>query len=245
VRNGECGLMNVAYGRRRLPLLVLTSWLSFSTSCRTLPAPAPGEMARVANACEAALPLEYEARQTLVFEVKPRWWWPTIRMTALGYAQVNRKTGDYAVVCLSPVGMKVFDAVRTNGQDRVRLAFPTASAKAQEVERAIGADLGVLYSKLAPAPGTVVRRGGDRWEFCERHGDSVTRYEFRGTPLRLVMKDVSSPAGRTVLTFGDYREAAGRTYPALVTLTNRRHGYKLTIRTHDFAAFGGKIGDLK
>ncbi len=211
-RNPEPRTLNFIRFLFVLPCLLLAS-------CRSLPPVSPFEAARIPLAYEQALPVSFKAQQTLVFEFKPHWWWPTIRMTALGYATVNRRTGDYAVVCLSPLGVKLFDVARTNGVTATRLMIPAGGDQAA-AGKAISDDIGNLYFNLVPSPTAVVKQRGNSLVFrgeCSEH-------EFSRSTGQLVRKEVWTDHSRSTLTFGD-------SFPGSMTLVNHAYGYRLKIRT--------------
>jgi hypothetical protein len=195
-------------------------------SCRSLPPLAPEDAGRVPLAYEQTLPTSFKAQQTLVFEFKPHWWWPTVRMTALGYATVNRKTGDYAVVCLSPLGVKLFDVACSNGVTATRMMIPAGGDQAA-AGKAISDDIGKLYFNLVPPPGATVKQRGNRLVFrgeCSEH-------EFDLVTGQLVRKEVWNAGSRSTLIFGDIRQEGGYSVPGAMTLVNHRYGYRLIIKT--------------
>lgn len=206
--------------------------LLFLVSCQSLPSLPPEEANRIPAAYEQRLPAGFKAQQTLVFEFKPHWWWPTIRMTALGYATVNRKTGDYAVVCLSPLGVKLFDVACSNGVTSTRLMIP-ARGDQSAMGKAISDDISNLYFNLTPPLDADLEQMGRRLIFRGAQGE----YEFNGASGELVRKVVWAQESRSTLTFGDYRREAGLTYPATMTLENHSHGYRLTIRALKLVSF--------
>lgn len=236
-KHGGCALD--PYGRIRSwrglnpePRTLSIVWLLFIlpclflASCRTVPLLPPAEAGKIPAAFEARLPDSFKAQQTLVFEFKPHWWWPTIRMTALGYATVNRKTGDYAVVCLSPLGVKLFDVACSNGVTATRLMIP-ARGDQSAMGKAISDDISNLYFNLVPPLDADLKQRGRRLIFRGAQGE----YEFNGASGELVRKVVWDQESRSTLTFGDYRREAGLTYPATMTLENHRRRYHLMIKT--------------
>ena len=206
--------------------------LLFMTSCRSLPPIAPLEAAGIPRAYEQALPVSFKAQQTLVFEFKPHWWWPTIRMTALGYATVNRRTGDYAVVCLSPLGMKLFDVARTNGVTATRMMIPAGGDQAA-AGKAISDDIGNLYFNLVPPPTAVVKQKGT----CLVFRGASSEHAFNRITGQLVRKEVWTDRSRSTLTFGDIRQENGRSFPGSMTLVNHAYDYCLRIRTMKLEPF--------
>lgn len=199
----------------------------FLVSCRTVPPLPPGEAEKVPAAFEAALPVSFTARQALVFEFKPHWWWPTVRMTALGYAAVNRKTGDYTVVCLSPLGVKLFDIGRTRGQTQARIQLPLPGDR-EAFAKTMGEDIAQFFFELTPPPGAVARVRGGGVVF-QKPGRDEDLYEFDSSG-RLIRKVVWRDGIRSVLTFSDYRQGPEGLQPRLMALRNTRYHYILTVR---------------
>jgi hypothetical protein len=199
--------------------------LLFLSSCRSLPPLPPADAARIPADYAAALPVLFTAQQTMVFEFKPHWWWPTIRMTALGYARVNRKTGDYAVVCLSPLGVKVFDVARSNGVVAAHTMFSVRGDDQASAGKAISDDISNLYFNLVPGADTALKQKGHRLVF---KGERI-ELEFDRVTGWLVRKKVWNQDVLSTLTFGDYRTGNGVSYPETMTLENRR--YRLILRT--------------
>ncbi len=224
IRSIQCSIFSVQRGW----LLCCIVPVLFLASCRTVPPRPLGEAEKIPAAFESSLPESFTAKQTLVFEFRPHWWWPTIRMTALGYAAVNRRTGDYAVVCLSPLGVKIFDIARTNGQTQAHIQLPLPGDR-EAFGKAIGEDIGHLYFNLIPGPGAEVRTKGKGLVF-QRPGRHQDEHEFDSSG-RLVRKVVWSGIHQSLLTFSDYRPEPGGLQPAIMTLENKRYRYKLTIRT--------------
>ncbi len=213
---------------KRLTLITAASLLLLC-SCRTLPPVEPGEAAKVSATADAALPQSFKAQQVLMFEFKPHWWWPTIHMTALGYATVNRKTGDYAVVCLTPVGVKLFEAKRLAGVTTVTVALPIKHDK-EAMERAIGEDIESMYFGLTPPENADWRK--DRRELSATSGDGAKREEwhFAADTGRLSRKEVQSSDGTRTILFSDYKLLLGGAYPALISIKNNRFRYTLSVQ---------------
>jgi hypothetical protein len=175
------------------------------------------------------MPEVFKAQQVLVFGFKPHWWWPTIRMTALGYAAVNRPVGDYAVVCLSPMGVKLFEAKRQAGVGSVVLAFPL-KGDVDAMGKAIGADIESLYFGLVPPATAMWRQGSQELIATVDAGAEREDWLFDAGSGRLLEKTVRSAGGTRTVTFDDYRQVAGIWYPARMKLENSRFRYTLSVQ---------------
>jgi hypothetical protein len=218
--------MNIEHLTFNIQRSMFVFLILFLASCQTVPLLPPEEVGRISATFEASLPVSFKAQQTLVFEFKPRWWWPTMRMTALGYAVVNRKTGDYAVVCLSPLGVKLFDVACSNGVTATRMMIPAGGDQAA-FGKAISDDIHNLYFSLIPPLDATVKQKGSVLVFrgaCSEH-------DFNRLTGQLARKSVWTDQSRSTLTFGDTRQENGYSFPGSMTLVNHRHGYRLVIRT--------------
>ena len=153
-------------------------------------------------------------------------------MTTLGYADVDPATGNFAVVCVSPMGVKLFDVVRTNGQTNARIALPV-SGNQEEAGKAIGEDISRLYFDLTPPPDAKVERKGDHLVFTSRHDRDWSEYEYDILTTRLVRKETCRDGLWSTLTFEDYRRYPCGYCPAQIKLVNHKSRYILTIRTLD------------
>jgi len=191
-------------------------------SCRSMPTPTTA-------ASPAALPDCYTARQTVVFEFRPHWWWPTIRLTALGYTSVNRTADEFAVACLTPLGVKLFDVARTNGQTQARVMLPVPG-NSEQMAQAIDDDIAALYLDLTPPPGAKTSQHGDRLTFRREQDGQVVEWTYAASTGRLLRKTTTSQGVRRELTFNDYHRVEGIAYPATLTLDNRRYRYRFTVR---------------
>ena len=196
------------------------------TSCRTVPLLPEAERDKIPVIFEASLPVSFRAEQTLVFEFRPHWWWPTVRMTALGYATVNRRTGDYAVVCLSPLGVKLFDVACRNGIAETRMMFPMTVGR-EAVEKAIRDDLRTLLLDWVPPRSAAARQSGDRLRFSWGRD----AYEYSAGTGRLVGKEIWNGDARSTVAYSNYGGSGGPGYPSRMVLQNHEAGYRLTLWT--------------
>jgi hypothetical protein len=202
------------------------------SSCRTAIPVAPDVARRGLAQFETSLPARFNATQTLVFKFSLHWWWPSVRMTALGYARIDKETGDYAVVCLSPLGVKLFDVARSNGQSQANFLFPLPG-KGEVMGRAISDDIANLYFDLIPGRDAVATRSGDDLVFQEVRGQCRLEYVFSVSTGQLTRKVVRDGSSLSTITYRDYRRNGDWIYPAALSLKNRRHGYTLTIQTRE------------
>jgi hypothetical protein len=226
-RRGEDAVA-LPVGLRTLACLCLLP-LVFA-SCRTVIPVMEEDARQVALRFDASLPAQFTARQTLVFEFRPHWWWPPVRLAALGYATVDRTARDYAVVCLSPLGMKLFEVSCTGGQSRAVFSVPLPGNR-EAMGKALGDDIASLFFDLLPTPDAVLRRHGDTLVFRQERDGRRMEYAFSVSNGQLMRKTIRDGSGRTTLTFGAGGADRVGGYPAVVRLMNHRYGYTVTVRT--------------
>jgi len=203
-----------------LPLVV--------SSCRTAAPLTSEDEYQLPLRFEASLPARFNSRQTLVFEFRPHWWWPPVRVTALGFAAIDRARRDYAVVCLSPLGMKLFEVAHTRGQSKAVIQFPLPG-NSEKYGEAIGDDIANIYFDLVPGRDAAVSRRGDKLVFREMRGRCRMEYVFVVSTGQLARKTVAKDSRRTTITFRDYRSDGDAVYPAAITLKNHRYSYTLSV----------------
>jgi hypothetical protein len=173
-------------------------------------------------------------RQTLVFEFRPHWWWPTVRIAALGYAVIDRSVGEYALACLTPLGVKLFDISRSGGEARARFSIPLPGDQ-KTVGKAIDADIADLYFDLTPPTNATVRTRAGEIVFRSPAGPRRVDYVFSSTTGQLLLKTRFEGRRRiNTIVFSDYRTERGRSYPATAVLKNHREGYALTLKVLSF-----------
>ncbi len=203
----------------------------FFLSCRTVMPPLAGDAGTMPSRYESALPRQFESQQTLVFEFSPHWWWPSIRMTALGYSTVNRPSRDYTVVCLSPLGMKLFDVARSNGEFRAQFSIPLPGDR-KTAGQAMDADISDLFFDLTPPAGATMSRHCRQIIFKGPDGAHRVDYVFSADSGQLLSKTRFDGRRKgTTIIFSDTRTEGVRIYPATAVLRNHRQGYTLTLKT--------------
>jgi hypothetical protein len=216
--------------------LSLALALLLLTSCRTAPPPDPAAANGMISRYAAALPVRFDSRQALLFEFRPHWWWPSVHLPAIGYATVDRATGDYAMACLSPLGVKLFDIARSNGQVRCSVPFPAAGDR-ESARLAMSTDIADLLFDLVPPPDAVATRDGDRLIFCHTTGTQTVEQVFSAVTGRLLTKTRFSDGARVnTICFSGYRDDNGRTYPVQSVLHNHRLGYRLAVTIQTLTA---------
>ena len=126
------------------------------TGCATLPFPEPPPCVPASAATAYAIPGSFAARvaprfeqvNAVVFVYRMR------RLAALGLVAVDRPARAFSVSCVTPLGVKIFDVVATNGAATARFVNPALAARGGNLAQAVADDLARAYFDWAPPPGT-------------------------------------------------------------------------------------------
>ncbi|MGD9612107.1 MAG: hypothetical protein AB7V22_04310 [Kiritimatiellia bacterium] len=207
-------------------LLVASLGLS---GCATAPFPRPEPFAATDLAPEevparfaARLAPRYELLQSLVFRI----YWREI--AALGYVSVDRPARSFAMACLNPLGIKLFELVGERGEVSARFVAPEIEKYGGNLAQAAGADLMRAYFDGLPPAGAACRRAGGRLIFTAADETGRTEYRYAGRDGFLAEK--VRIEGRRVcwkVEYRDYRLDADGWIPAGLVIHNRRYGYRL------------------
>lgn len=220
--------------KRLLPgaLLAVAFWLS---GCATAPFPKPEPFVATDRAPENVpadfarrLAPRYEIAQVLVF----RFAWREV--AALGYLSVDVSARSFAMACLNPVGIKLFELVGERGEVAVRFVAPEIEKYGGRLAQAAGADLQRAYFDWTPPAGTGWRRAAGRLIFSAADETGRTEYRYAGPDGFLAEKIRFE--GRRVpwkVEYRDYRRGKDGWIPAGLVIHNRRYGYRLIAATKE------------
>ena len=207
-------------------------WL---TGCASAPFPAPEPFAATDIAPELVpaafarrLAPRYELAQALVFRFYLR------EIAALGYLSVDVPDRSFAMACLNPVGIKLFELVGTNGAVAARFVAPEIEKHGGELAQAAGADLMRAYFDWRPPTGATCRRARNRLIFTAADAAGRTEYRYAGRAGFLAEKIRFE--GRRVLwkvEYREYRNGAEGWIPTGLVIHNRRYGYRLVVQAKE------------
>ncbi|HRT05023.1 MAG TPA: DUF3261 domain-containing protein [Kiritimatiellia bacterium] len=210
-------------------------WLS---GCATAPFPRPEPFAATGVAPEQVpaafadrLAPRFEQAQALVFRFYLR------EIAALGYLSVDRAEGTFAMACLNPVGIKLFELVGTNGEVSARFVAPEIEKYGGELAQAAGTDLMRAYFNWLPPADASCRRSRNRLIFTAADAAGQTEYRYAGRDGFLAEKIRFE--GRRVLwkvEYRDYRCGADGWIPTGLVIHNWRYGYRLVVQTKESEA---------
>ena len=207
-------------------------WL---TGCASAPFPAPEPFAKTDIAPEQVpaafarrLAPRYELAQALVFRFYLR------EIAALGYVSVDVPDRSFAMACLNPVGIKLFELVGTNGDVAARFAAPEIEKHGGKLAQAAGADLMRAYFDLSPPAGTPGRARKGRLTFAAEDSAGRTEYRYGGSDGRLAEKvRFEGRRVRWSVEYRGFRETEAGWIPADIVIRNRAYGYRLVISSRE------------
>ena len=207
---------------------ILLAAILLGAGCSTVPSSYPAVSPEVfIQRVAQSLPANFEAMHSVVIGIKPHWWWPAIRQVALGCSRVDRATRSYNVICLSPLGMKLFDIACTNGQTRGAFLIPLKGNQ-DVMLQSLGAAVSRAYLDMTPSSNATVTRRGAKLIFQQVSGNCRVVYTFSSTNALLLSKDYYEGRRRMMtIAYDNYRMAAGRSFPGSMSLRDYRYGYRL------------------
>jgi hypothetical protein len=171
-----------------------------------------------------ALPERSQVINSVVFQYK----WQSF--SALGYTDVRRDSGSFAVSCMNPVGIKLFEL--SGDKESIKTNFVLKELlKKGDLPRVVGEDIRRIYFDIIPSDRAALERKQYRFVFTAPYGEGLMKHVFAGSGHVLVEKGYYEK-GRCLwrVFYGQYRREAGKLYPAGIMLKNYRYGYNLIIR---------------
>ncbi len=156
------------------------------------------------------------------------------KVSALGYISVDREHRRFHVVCMSPVGVKLFE-VSGDEKDIDRHFAIGDFGKNPYFFRSVAEDIRRVYFGLVPPEETPVYRGRRRMYFYSESGSGEeTVYRF-GSPDHVLLDKtrLRDHVGLWRVSYYEYRSTSEGYLPAGTVLENWEYGYRITIRLKD------------
>jgi hypothetical protein len=180
--------------------------------------------AGIVSSAAAATPETFSGFNSIVFEIVGQ------KFLGIGFVDIDRTKRSFRVICLNPMGVKLFDLSGDERSTTTNFALEPL-AKAGDIAAAVGNDIRRVYFDLAPrsnatprwADGDLVYGGGVPGGYAEHvfSGGSGELIEKRFYDEQLISWQV---------TYHDYRERGGKRIPGTIVMTSYQGGYRLTIR---------------
>ena len=161
---------------------------------------------------------------TIIFQYK----WKSF--TALGFTDLNIQDNVFAVSCMTPVGVKLFELLGDKDSVKANFVMKELLQKG-DLPKAVGEDIRRIYFDTTPAQGSVLKKEKYRIIYTQTKGPGVMKYIFAEIPARLIEKRYYE-SGRNIWSvyYYDYRFMQDKIYPAYCILKHYKFGYKLFTR---------------
>jgi hypothetical protein len=208
------------------------AWL---TGCATAPFPNP-EPFSAAGVEPAAIPARFAERLAPRFEqvnaVVFRFWGR--EMAAMGMVSVDRPARSFAVACLTPIGVKLFDVVCEQGRIEGRVALPELEKRGGNLAQAAGADLARAYFDWSPPEGSPHKMQKGRLVFSAKDATGTTDYCYAWGDGRLAEK-IRRERGHVSwkVEYRAYQEKDEGLVPSGMVIANRHYGYRLVVSARE------------
>lgn len=178
------------------------------------------------------LPEQFQLLHSVVFDYRWR------SMTGIGLVEIDRPAQTFRIVCLNPMGVKLFelsgDALRTEAH----FVLPPLLEHGGDFAATIGNDLRRIYFDVTPAADAAFIRRREALLFRQPFEGGTLEHVFAGAQGDLVEKNWYDAADDLVwrVSYYEYRTDNGKRSPQGIVLVNYRHGYRLTVRPKESAS---------
>ncbi len=219
----------------RIMGFTLALWCAVMAGCASLPFPEPEAfvsdgvaLAEVPARFAVRLAPQFEQVNAVVFRFRLR------ELTALGMASVDLPSRSFAVTCMTPLGVKLFDVVCAGGRAEGRFVHPELAERGGDLAQAAGTDLTHAYLDWHPPPGAPYVAEHGRLIFTAADATGKTEYRYAGSDGRLTEK-IRFERGRRIweVNYRAYASEPDGLVPTGLVIMNRQYGYRLTVTTRE------------
>jgi hypothetical protein len=212
-------------------ILAIPLFVMLFTGCATVHFSQPAsvsirdiEPGQLLERFKANLPETVSSLNSVVFE------YAGISFLGLGFVEIDRSKGTFRVICLNPMGVKLFDLSGDKDVTTTNFAIEPI-AKYGEIGAAVAADIRRIYFDLLPPPDTEPRKGAYRFIYGSATPKGYQEHIFAGIEGDLTEKRFYSDQFISwQVTYHDYKNIGGKRYPQGIVLTNYSDAYQLVIR---------------
>ena len=187
---------------------------------------------------DGAVGQQFELLESVVFKFFGK------EITGLGALAIDPSNTSYALTCMTPTGITVFD-VRGMGDEVEALFVPPPMEKHREhFAEAVGRDLRRIYLGWTPPAGADMKHKRHRMVFTEKRADETVEYTFSGSRKLLTEKRFSKGwKTRCTVRYFEYEEVGGKLYPTGIILHNKRFHYRMILRVKEVYGQNGDGAD--
>jgi hypothetical protein len=152
-------------------------------------------------------------------------------MTGMGYLAVDAGKDSFALSCMTPAGIKLFEFKGVGDEVETLFVPPQLDKHQGRFAESVAQDIRRIYLGWTPSENAALKRGKHRLRYREKIGDVQVEHVFEGPEHTLARKEFSKGwRTQTVIRYFDYREVDGKLYPYGIVLENKRYRYRLILR---------------
>lgn len=183
------------------------------------------EPAAVIEKFEAAVGRRFELLQSVVFSFFGK------GFTGLGYLSVDPDTDTYALSCMTPAGISLFEIKGKGDEVEVLFLPPQLEKHRDRIAESMGLDLRRIYFDWSPPKEADVKHKRNQLVFKSKQDGETVEYIFSGTRHLLTEKRFSQGwKTRCIVRYYDYEELDGMLYPRGIILYNKQFHYRMILR---------------
>jgi len=153
----------------------------------------------------------------------------------IGYTIVDSENETFAVACLNPAGIKLFEVKGTKDSTE-DVFFAEQFKKYGDVAKTVADDIRKIYFDRIPEVDASIQKKSREVVFTQPFSEGKIEYIFTGGGKYLVEKRYKEK-GRKVWTvyYADYKEKDGKIHPWRILLKHHKHGYSLMVNAKEFS----------
>ncbi len=212
-------------------MLLVLACLVIAGGCATAPfEPVPlqplGDVTaeQLRRSVAATAPQRFAVLQSAVFEYGGH------AMAAICITEIDVSKGWFSVVGMTPMGVKLFEVAGRDGQLEKSFVAPGLD-EWDGVAEAIAKDIQRVYLDAVPAAGARTHTWRKQALFRSTTDEGRLDHIVAGKPPVLIRKRLHDREGTVWdATYAEYTEHEGDLHAGGILFTNRRYGYRLTLR---------------
>ncbi len=149
-------------------------------------------------------------------------------MTGLGVMKIDRNKNCFHTALITPSGgMKIFEIKYENGKFEP-LYVMDEFIKYDNFATAVGGDIKNIYMEFIPEKYYSVKIKDDRIIFKSKKGSKDIEYTVAGKDMMVLQKIIRENNDiETIISYYEYKNLNGVSYPRGIVLENKKYGYTL------------------
>ena len=169
-------------------------------------------------------PENFQLVNTIIFQYS----WN--KFSGIGYIKGNIREKTFTVVCINPIGIKLFELSGNKYKVDSHFVLEQFSKKG-DFAKAVGDDIRRIYFDTVPSSGAKIKKKKFQIVFTELLETGIVEYIFAGPGGYLVEKNYYEEGILNwKVSYYEYQQNNEKIYPAGIILKNYKYGYTLTIK---------------